>query len=254
MRPDEHSKLFELEDTYWWFVGRRILIRRILERRLPREGNTAILDVGCGTGKNLELLSEFGCAIGADPAQAALEFCQVRGLSSLVGADGQRLPFPDGTFDLVTGFEVLEHIADDRAALAELHRVLKPAGLLFVTVPAYMFLWSEHDEALDHYRRYSGGQLRRGLAEAGFLPVKFGFCITFLFLPILVFRWLQRAVQWIRRRPPASPKTAHILMPRPISAFFVWLLKIEATLLRFCDFPFGVTILCLAKKRMTNDE
>lgn len=254
MRPDEHKKLFELEETYWWFVGRRILIRRLLEGFLPPAGNHAILDVGCGTGKNLELLSAFGWTVGVEPAGAALELCRTRGLSRLVQADAQKLPFADGSFDLATAFEVLEHILDDRGAIAECHRILKPGGMLVLTVPAYMFLWGEHDEALDHYRRYSGGQLRRRLAEAGFAPLRLGFCITFLFLPILGFRWIQRLVRWLGLRPAGAPKTAHIEMPQPISKFFVWLLKIEAWIIRYCDFPFGVTILCLAKKRMTNDE
>jgi SAM-dependent methyltransferase len=246
MRKEEHRTLYALEDTYWWFVGRRAIIAGELARLAPSPGER-ILDVGCGTGANLRLLNLHGTATGLDPSAEALRLCRERGLTRLVAGGIEALPIRDGAVGLATAFEVLEHVADDAAAMAELGRVVRPGGCVLVTVPAYGFLWSEHDEALDHKRRYSAGQVRRLAEAAGLRVERLPHCTPSPPPPILAFRVAQRALRLVigRRRRPA---TAHIPMPRPVSALFVWLLRVEAALLRVGRLPFGVSILCVARK------
>ncbi len=250
MRVEEHQALFEVEDTYWWFVGRRRILHTLIRGALDRPGRTSrrIGDMGCGTGRNLMLLQEFGWAVGTDLSPPALNWCRQRGLRELVAAEITRLPFAEGSLDLVTASEVLEHIQDDAAAVAELARIIRPGGLLLVTVPAYQFLWSEHDEALDHFRRYSAHQTRQLIEGAGLRVERLSHCVSFLLAPICLFRVLQRILGRIRPRRAGRPKTAYIQMPGPISRLFVWLLAVEAWLMRYVDLPVGVSIVCVARK------
>lgn len=250
MRQEEHQALFEVEDTYWWFVGRRRILHTLLRRVLDPSGKPSrrIGDMGCGTGRNLMLLQEFGWAVGTDLSPPALKWCRQRGLRELVAAEITRLPFADGSLDLVTASEVLEHIQDDAAAAAELARIIRPGGLLLVTVPAYQFLWSEHDEALDHFRRYSAHQTRRLVEEAGLRVERLSHCVSFLLVPICLFRVLQRVKRRFKAPKAGRPKTAYIQMPGPISKLFVWLLSVEAWLMRYVDLPVGVSIVCVARK------
>ncbi len=194
MRPSELAKMFELEDTYWWFVARRELVFLLLRHRFrpPVDRRPVLLDIGCGTGATLGGLAAFGDVTGVDFSLDALRFCRQRGQRTLVRARGEVLPFAEGAADVITALDLLEHIPDDAAAAKEFARVLRPGGLLIITVPACPMLWSEHDEALDHLRRYRGPELRRLLEQAGLTLERFSPCITFLLLPIAVLRILQR--------------------------------------------------------------
>ena len=135
MYEHEYEAMFRLEDTYWWFVARRHLAVEIVARELAGRRDARILDVGCGTGSNLSAFSKLGHAVGIDMSRDALAFCRNRGLDHVSLSEIERLPFPDGTFDVITAMDVLEHVDDDLAALGELRRVLKPGGVLLATVP-----------------------------------------------------------------------------------------------------------------------
>ena len=259
MRPSELDKMFELEDTYWWFVARRELVLTLLSRHLPpvgpassrtgeeakrRRGERVILDVGCGTGATLEGLSRFGRVVGMDSSRYALQCCRRRGQHALVQARGEALPIASASADAVTALDLLEHIPDDAAAVREFSRVLRPGGVLIVTVPACPFLWSEHDEALDHLRRYRAARLRRIIAESGLIIERLSPLITFLLLPIAVLRVLQRL-----RPRKSGPQTALIIPPRPVNSLLTKLLLLENRwLLRF-NLPAGVSLLAVARKR-----
>src|SRR6185295_3349533 len=146
MQQHTYAIMRRVEASHWWFVGRRQIIRSFLQRLIPdlqtnREGQAAtvhILDVGCGTGANLEMLSEFGAAEGVDVSNEALTFCRQRGLNNVKLGEAEKLPYPDESFDLVTGLDVVEHLDDDLAGLREMRRVLKPEGVAFLFVPAFM--------------------------------------------------------------------------------------------------------------------
>ena len=247
MRTSELAKMFQLEDTYWWFVARRAIVRDLLARHCSpgdRAGAKRVLDVGCGTGASLKTLEEFGEVVGLDRSAEALRFCRQRGPYRLARALGEALPVADESVETVTALDLLEHIEDDGAAVREFARVLTPGGILLVTVPACPFLWSEHDEALEHVRRYRAARLRRLLQEAGLEVLRLSPLIAALLLPIAALRLLQRAC----RRRGAEASTAFIEPPGFLNTALIWLLRLEGKwLLRF-NFPVGVSLVAVAGK------
>src|SRR3989441_13111280 len=130
MQQHTYSIMYEVEGKHWWFVGRRRIIAGFVEK-ICQDFNKLrprILDVGCGTGANLQMLSMFGVAEGVDVSAEALEFCRARGLARVRQGAAESLPFEDASFDLVTGLDVVEHLDDDLAGLTEMRRVLRPGG------------------------------------------------------------------------------------------------------------------------------
>ncbi|MFB3881850.1 MAG: class I SAM-dependent methyltransferase [Armatimonadota bacterium] len=249
MRPSELAKMFELEDTYWWFVGRRELVRELLLRALPRlstpGSRLSILDVGCGTGATLKALADLGLAVGVDRSPEALRLSRQRGLTHLVRADAESLPLLDSSADVVLALDLIEHISDDAAACREFARVLRPGGLLLVTVPALPWLWSQHDEALDHLRRYRAKRLRRILLEAGFTIERLSPVIANLLLPIAALRLMQRLLP----RRKGAPETAFIIPPRTVNWVLTALLRLERIWLRRFSLPVGVSLFAVATRR-----
>ena len=153
MEAELYRQMRDLEDRHWWFMGRRVIVASLL-RRSGLAKNARMLDLGCGTGGNLAMLSEFGQVVGAELDEHAAQLASDRGLAPIVrGKLPHGLPLDAGVFQCVTLLDVLEHIEDDRATLEAVHRVLAPAGQLLITVPAFPFLWGEHDVAHHHQRR-----------------------------------------------------------------------------------------------------
>ena len=244
MNHAEYETMYRLESHYWWFVARRQLVTDIVTEHVQSGRNSArILDVGCGTGATREALASCGTIFGADMSAEALAFTRSRSEGPLARSRVERLSFVDGCFDLVTALDVLEHADDDLASMKELFRALRPGGLLVITVPAFGFLWSEHDEALHHRRRYSAHELRNKLTRVGFDIERLSFFITFLFFPILLMRFAQNIF-----KKSVEPKTSHIILPEWINNGLIGLLAIERWLLKYINLPFGVTIVCLARK------
>jgi SAM-dependent methyltransferase len=244
VRPDELAKMFDLEDTYWWFVARRELVRELLARHAPAGPDLRILDVGCGTGATLTAEQDSGTGIGLDRSAAALQFCRQRGLRRLARARAESLPVTDGSVDVVLALDLLEHIEEDAAAMKELARVLRPGGILVTTVPALPELWSEHDEALDHVRRYRGRQLRRLLAQADLCVERLSPVITGLLIPIAVLRALQRLIP----RKKEAPETAFIVPPPAVNGLLVAALRLERVWLRRFSLPVGVSLFAVARR------
>lgn len=243
MRPDEHARMFAFEDHYWWFVGRQAVLRELLDQHLPPAVSRRILDVGCGSGATMKMLLRYGVTYGLDPFPSAIRLSRSRGLERLLLGDAARLPFESESFDLVTALDVFEHIADDQAAIGEAKRVLAPGGRLLLTVPAYGFLWSQHDEALDHYRRYLAAEVGAKVAGTGLVIDRLTYCITFL-LPAAV---LMRLGERVLKRG-GEPKTALIELPRPLNRLCLATVELEAKLLRHFDLPCGVSVVCLAHR------
>lgn len=235
-----------IEERYWWFAGRRAVIESLLGQAVPRgRGGHAgrLLDVGCGTGATLAALARFSVAVGLDVEPAALAFCLQRGQRRLIQGTAARLPVKDTSFDVVTALDVIEHLDDDLGALREFHRALRPGGHLLLTVPAYPFIWSEHDEALHHKRRYLKGGLLELLRRAGFRPIRASYSLMGL-LPLAL---LLRLAQRLRPRS-AGAKTSYLLLPDPLNNLFIAYMRLEAFLLKRFSFPAGLTIVCLAGK------
>jgi SAM-dependent methyltransferase len=244
MDTDFYRAYFELEGRHWWFLGRRKLFLRMIEERFPPDRRPIeALDFGCGTGAFLEHLERFGTVRAVDADPSAVAFCHARGRGDVqVSPPGSPLPFPDDAFDLVTTLDVIEHIDDDVAALAELRRVLRPGGVLLVAVPAYMFLWGKQDEVSHHRRRYTARTLRRALAEAGFGVDRTSYFNTVLFPPIAVVRLGRRLL-----RRPGAQQSDFDLGPARLNGILGAVFGAEAGLVARWDLPFGVSVLALAE-------
>ncbi len=158
--------LLDMDERHWWARGRRQIIRAELDQ-LALPSDTQILDAGCGSGRTLEELADYGTVAGLELSPDAAEVARGRGLGEVQIGRVEELPWPSDNFDLITCLDVIEHVPDDRGALRELRRVSKPGGWLLVTVPAYQRLWSYHDVANEHYRRYERATLRAAVTDAG---------------------------------------------------------------------------------------
>jgi SAM-dependent methyltransferase len=194
MEVAEYGRMHVLEARHWWFRAKRRMVYALLGTWLPRGGR--VLDLGCGTGMTLQELPLAYRGMGLDPAPEALAFCRGRGLARLARGSATDLPLADASVDGVLALDIVEHIEDDRRALAEIARVLRPHGVAVITVPAFPSLWSAHDEALHHKRRYTRAALERALADAGLSVRVGGFGQTTIFPAAaclrLVRRWLGR--------------------------------------------------------------
>ncbi|MDT4954117.1 MAG: hypothetical protein QOJ02_2255 [Acidobacteriota bacterium] len=243
MQQHTYSIMYEVEETHWWFVGRRRIIASFVENicREVEEHTPRILDVGCGTGANLELLGKYGEASGVDVSQDALTFCRARGIENVRHGEAEKLPFEDGSFDLVTGLDVVEHLDDDVAGLKEMWRVLKPGGRALLFVPAFMFLWGVQDDVSHHRRRYTLPGLRKVVREAGFEVERATYANITFFAPIL----LGRAVMKVTGLRPASENNINV---SALNGVLGRVLGAESSFLRRMNFPFGVSALCVARK------
>lgn len=250
MLPGEYTRIFAEEEHYWWYVGRRSILHYILRRHVKSKVPLAV-DIGCGTGMNFAVLSNYAHQLsGADTSPVALAYCRQRGWHDIrrVSAVNGPLPYDESSAGLVTLFDTLEHAPDDRHLLSEVHRILKPGGLVIITVPAYQFLWSEHDEALRHHRRYRRAPLIRHLVHQGFTVRKASYCITIFFPLIVLYRALKGLLNLVH---PTRPQTSHVHLPAGLNRAFSDVLKIEGWLLQYLNLPFGTSIVVVAEKGAT---
>lgn len=231
--------MYELEDTYWWFVARRELALTIL-RGAKLTGNH-LLDVGCGTGAGQSAFAEFGTVFGVDFSQEALEFSGSRGLTLLAKANAEVLPIQAETVDAVVTLDTIEHVPDDAAALSEIARVLKPGGLLLMNVPAYMFLWSPHDVALMHQRRYTVSSARKVVARAGLKVERASYHVFLLFPLVLLLRL------WGRLKG-GEPSATLPSIPKWAAPILKGIMRFELALFRLVNLPWGSSVVIIARK------
>lgn len=249
LKREYYAEYRRVEDVHWWFVGRRRILLQILDRYIGRgrDGGRRILDVGCGTGTMLTHLASFGNAQGVDIDEEAVGYCHERGLRDVSLGEAAELPFPDGTFDLVTALDVVEHLDDDVSALREMGRVLRAEGYLLVTVPAHRFMWGDQDEVNMHKRRYAAAELRERLGASGFNVLRVSYMNAFLFPPIATIRLLRRLQHRIRPRTTARSDFRYPA-PRPLNFLLALVFGAEAPIVRRVDIPIGVSVLALAQK------
>jgi ubiquinone/menaquinone biosynthesis C-methylase UbiE len=243
MMEHTYPILYAVEESHWWHIGRRRIIRSFVKEicEQVKDRRARILDVGCGTGANLMMLSEFGEAEGVDVSPDALNFCRERGLQNVKLGAAESLPYEDHTFDLVTALDVVEHIDDDVAGLREMRRVLRPGGRLLLFVPTFMFLWGVQDDVSHHRRRYRLPELSRAVTEAGLQVERTTYANITFFLPILVGRKLMK-LAGIRTESENS-----ITVPA-LNGFFGAIFGAERHWLRHLKIPFGVSGLCVARR------
>jgi SAM-dependent methyltransferase len=233
----------ELEESHWWFVGRRRIVLNVLERYLKHGERLDVLDAGCGGGATTDSLAKYGNVTGLELEEVAVEYAHERGRNVIQGSI-ETLPFENGSFDLVLALDVIEHLPNDLQALQELHRVLRPEGRLLVTVPALEMLWSGHDEANGHYRRYTADELRRQVELAGLHVAISTYFNTFLFPPIFAARALWR----LRRKHTGSEV---FMVPSFLNKTFSRIFSLERWVIGRARLPIGVSTLCLARKLTT---
>ncbi len=245
MLPDEYRVMFETEDNYWWYRGLRTLLQNALARYAPPEA--MILDAGCGPGANLKLMQLYGCAIGVDISEQAIAFCHARGIprERAFLASLTDLPFPNARFDLAVSFDVVCNIPDDVSALGELARVLKPGGRAIVQLPAYQWLWSAHDVAVGHQRRYSARELRAKIARVGLAVERVTHTNALLFPVSVVERLARRSA--LRNGNSVQSDLATPL-PRWIDTSFGALTAAEMRAVARVDLPLGLSVLVIARK------
>lgn len=246
MEQHTYAIMNRVEDSHWWFVGRRAILEefmRLIVSRIPRN-DLRILDVGCGTGANLEMLAGFGKSEGVDVSDEALEFCRAKGLSVHKGL-AEKLPFEDESFDVVTALDVVEHLDDDVTGLREMARVLKSDGRTLIFVPAFMWLWGVQDDISNHRIRYTKKQIVERLEQAGFVIERATFANWTFFAPILAGRLLMKVTG-------LKPESENNVNVSALNGIFGRIFSAERHWLRKFDFPFGVSIVITATKNHTN--
>jgi SAM-dependent methyltransferase len=242
---EEYEKMYNLEDSYWWFVGKRRIAQNLIEEFVPLNRRAAVLDVGCGTGATMCFLDHYGRAYGIDISETALCFCQQRALSGLSRASALGLPFADNSFSLITAFDVLYHeeIVDDLMALREFHRVCKEGGSVLISEPAFNFLWSWHDVAYHSRRRYVASELKLKLEEVGLQVVKLSYSNALLFPLIFAFRI------WKRFSKPSTEDQSDLKPLNPyLNKALLALYDLEASLVCKTRLPVGSSVVCVARK------
>jgi SAM-dependent methyltransferase len=228
----------EIEDAHWWFAARRRIIASAVERLCRLPAGARILDVGSATGGTLGTLARFGRVVGIELDAEAAAFARSRGAAAVCRARlPEELPFREESFDLVTALDVIEHLDDDRGALAALARALRPGGALLVTVPAFQWLWSPHDDMNHHRRRYRRAELMARLDAAGLRVEHATYFNTWLF-PLLA----------AARLANVKSASGFPLPPRPLNALLRAIFASERALVTRLRLPFGASILACARK------
>lgn len=241
MLEHEYQKMYEIEKDYWWFAGKRDIIKTVLA---SLDGtDRRILDIGCGCGLNTVNLNRFGSTFPLDISEKALCFCRERGLERLVRSGVNPLPFKDNSFELIVASDLIEHLDDDSSALKEFYRVLKKNGIILLTVPAHPSLYSYHDRALGHKRRYKRRELEKRSRESGFFIERSTYFNMFLLPLAFLVRWLKNTKKDIEDKSDFFTK-----LPCLLNVLFFAFLKFESFFIKIFNLPFGVSILILGKK------
>jgi len=266
MRPLNYEVMFDVEDNHWWFVGRRAVVFSQIEdalgatiadaraklstgtdpSQIERTGTRAlpglrVLDVGCGTGATMDHLKRYGVPHGIDLSELPLKFSRRRGHQRTLRASATELPFESESFDLVTALDVIEHLDDDAQGLSEIRRVLKPGAPVVIFVPAFQSLWGPNDVQSGHRRRYRLNQLRSVVEEAGLRVERVSYANIAMFIPI----WLGRKIlTLLGRDEQAENRINHPTINNLLAKIF----SSEAGWLRNHTLPFGVSIICVARK------
>jgi SAM-dependent methyltransferase len=235
------DRMAELDQEHWWFLARRRILDRVIARVVRPASGARILEVGCGTGHNLAMLGRFGRVEACE-----LDRCARALASKRLGRRVKDAKLPDlsmfkaGSFDMVALLDVLEHVKQDTASLRAIHRRLRPGGALLLTVPANPWMWSAHDAAHHHHRRYSKRQLALVIRDAGFEVQLLSHFNSLLFPPIAA----ARAAGKLLRRDSADDR----LPSAPVNAMLNAVFGLEAELIGRVPMPFGVSLIAVVRR------
>ena len=241
MEAQVYERMAELDSSHWWFVARREILEEVIRRIVRPPENARILEIGCGTGHNLPMLSKFG------PVEASELDDKARALAS--ARFGRRIEaaalpdlsvFPEAHFDLVALLDVLEHVPDDRSALAAIRTRLKPGGKLLVTVPANPWMWSAHDVAHHHHRRYRKAELGKAARAAGY-EVELLSPFNSLLFPLV-------AAARIAGRLTGRESADDAMPPRPLNSVLRGIFALESALVGRVPLPVGVSLVAVLRR------
>jgi len=238
---DLEFQLFEeVEERHFWFVGKRLILRSLLANH-PPDGR--LLDLGCGTGGVLRDWMRNTSSVGVDRSALALRICADKGFRTLVRGDLSRLPFRPESFDTILALDVIEHLDDDVGFLRNAATVCRRGGTVVAAVPAYQALWSQHDVTFEHRRRYDAHQLEAVVRAAGLTPMRTTYTNTFIFPVAAAWRLLSS-------RLGLGRKIRHDFWPIPrwMNTTLQQVYRGEARLLERVDLPFGLSVVCLARR------
>ena len=248
MQKQYEDQYHKVEVNHWWFVGRRQIMRDLV-LACNSSRHCRILEVGCSAGAFMAQLVRDGYAhvTGIDCSADAIERCRKLGVDAQI-MDARTLSFPDASMDVVIASDILEHLQDEHGALLEWKRVLKPGGWLIVFVPAFMFLWTDHDVVNKHCRRYQRRRLVQVLGDAGFAVVRSSYWNAFLFPPVAFVRCVKRLL----RRGTFSENGGHgdlFVPPAVLNKTLLGVLRLENRFSRGgVNWPLGVSAMALARK------
>jgi SAM-dependent methyltransferase len=244
VQPSEYEAMHAQELRHWWFRGRRRVLVNLLRQALrSRADLPRILDYGCGTGGNTPVYASLGRVVGIEPDAAAIRLAHTRGQAQYCRSNGTDLPFRPAVFDAVLASDVLEHIEDDHDAMSEIARVLRPGGVVIVTVPAHQWLFSRHDAALHHCRRYSKARLRRLVQGGGLRVRRLSYWNAILFPGICLHRLVEKS------RPARGPQSdTRASAPWLINEALAGLLAAEAGILRHAPLPWGLSLIAVGER------
>ena len=244
MELEEYQSLHQLAASHWWLRGKRAIAASLIDGAVGGARGLRVLDVGCGPGGNVRFLARYGEVVGVDISPLALDFCRRDGLRRLGRATANSLPFADESFDLVTCFEVLYHRAvDDDAAFAELTRVCRRGGHIFIIEPAYHFMFSEHDIVWRTGRRYTATALRRLARNNGLRVRRVSYANNLLFPAVLAVRLARRVL-----RTRTGQQSNLWPVPAPLNGLLLCICRLEGWLMRRMELPFGSSIVLLAQR------
>ena len=230
-----YDRMAELDRKHWWYRARRDVLSRLITRAIPLPPEARILEVGCGTGHNLHMLQRFGRVDATEIDGFARIIASKRLGHAVVDAALPELNgVPDRTYDLVTILDVLEHVEEDRAALASMARKLRPGGRILITVPAHPWMWSAHDEVNHHKRRYTKRTLRAAVADAG-LEVELLTYFNSLLFPLA-------ATARLAGRAARNKDSDDSLPPAPVNALFETIFRSESYAIGRLPFPPGLSL------------
>lgn len=254
MESNYYKEYFLLEKTHWWFQARLHILSSQIKKRIVKSNKPLkILNVGVASGATTLMLEKFGEVTSVEYDKECCLFLQNELNIEVVNASLTELPFENDTFDLVCAFDVVEHIENDKLAVQEIKRVLKPNGNYAITVPAYNFLWSKHDEINHHFRRYTTNSLKRIVDDAKLKTTYYTYFNFYFFLPILLVRGVSNLLQNVRENKIENNNTGSdfekvngsSLLNRILYKIF----KSENFLLsKGVRFPFGVSMLFIGEK------
>jgi SAM-dependent methyltransferase len=241
MKPAYYETQYRQELYHWWYRVRRELVHDILSVNFSKRTDLHTADIGCGTGALTKELERYGECTGIDFSEQAVDFCIARGVRNVRVGSAEKTGLESDSLDALVCLDVLEHLPDDTKGIEEIRRILKPEGIAIIFVPCFMFLWGPTDKVSHHYRRYRLSELAKKISPENFTILRQSYFNTLLFPLIALVRMTVRLLHIkIESDIVMGSGTTNILLYR-IFTFERWLL-------RYTNFPFGVSGMFVLKK------